>query len=247
MRDAALRYASRGWHVLPIIERGKTPANPHGLLEATTDTKQIEAWWAHVPYNIAIRTGAVSGIVVVDADAAHGGMESLSELTLPETTTVLTGGGGLHYYYAHPGYEVRNAVGIQPGIDIRGDGGYVVAPPSIHPGGGPYLWEVLHDDNYPLAIFPKLSLAAPKNRSDQGGATGAQIPHGQRNTELASLAGAMRRRGMLAEEIFEALRAVNARCLPPLGERELQMIASSVGRYVPAVKPIPRGSRGFPI
>ena len=82
---------------------------------------------------------------MIDVDARHDGPQSLARLEaahgpLPETVECRTGGGGRHLYFAHPGVRVRNRVGIVPGIDVRGDGGCVVAPPSIHPTGRSYAW-----------------------------------------------------------------------------------------------------------
>lgn len=161
LRDAALRYAERGWAVLPLHSPaggscscgrsdcgGKHPRTAHGLNEASTDPVVIAGWWRRWPKaNIGIRTGSASGLVVLDVDPAHGGARTLSELGrggnhLKTTARVLTGGGGWHAYYAHPGGDVPNDAGrrLGAGLDVRGDGGYVVAPPSRHPSGIPYRW-----------------------------------------------------------------------------------------------------------
>src|SRR6185312_2532469 len=110
----------------------------------------LREWWRQWRHaNVGIVTGARSGLVVLDVDAQHGGADSLVELQrrygrLPETLRVATGGGGEHWYYRHPGADIllRNAAGLdkQPGLDIRGDGGYVVAPPSWHASGARYEW-----------------------------------------------------------------------------------------------------------
>jgi hypothetical protein len=103
-----------------------------------------------------VRTGAASGLVVVDVDPAHGGDAALERLiaqhgSLPQTLTVLTGSGGRHFYFSHPGRTVRNSAGTMgAGLDIRGDGGYVVAPPSRHITGGVYQWA----DSGCLAALP---------------------------------------------------------------------------------------------
>jgi hypothetical protein len=96
---------------------------------------------------VAIRTGAASGVIVLDIDPRHGGEDSLARLIddygpLPENRIVQTGSDGLHIYLAHPGGKVRNNVGqrLGDGIDIRGDGGYVIAPPSRHISGNAYTW-----------------------------------------------------------------------------------------------------------
>jgi hypothetical protein len=102
--------------------------------------------------NFGVVTGSVSGIVVLDIDGEDG-RESLSRLPpLPATPTVRTS-RGYHYYFRHPGPSIRNGVGLLPGIDVRADGGYVVAPPSIHPDGWRYVW-VISPGEAALADMP---------------------------------------------------------------------------------------------
>lgn len=166
MRDAALAYAARGWPAFPCHSPAETPGgcscwradcsspgkHPRvagGLTVATTDPATIEGWWRRWPSaNVAIRTGAVSGLIVLDVDPGHGGDESLDTLFLehghlPPGAVVRTGSGGRHFYFAHPGGVIRNDAGrrLGPGLDIRGDGGYVIAPPSAHTTGASYRWE----------------------------------------------------------------------------------------------------------
>jgi hypothetical protein len=94
--------------------------------------------------NVAIRTGTISGLVVLNRDDYKGGADSLEELErtyrpLPGTVLSLTGGGGLHYVFRHPGPPVKNKVEtLGAGLDIRGDGGYIIAPPSLHASGKRY-------------------------------------------------------------------------------------------------------------
>jgi hypothetical protein len=157
-------YADDGWHVLPLHSLdsvglcscreadcgspAKHPRTKTGLTEATTDPVVIRAWWGRWPEaNIGVRTGAVSGIVVLDIDSYAGGDDGLAELVaaygeLPETMEAETGGGGRHLIYAHPGetVDIRNKAGLAPGVDVRGDGGYIVAPPSLHVSGALYRW-----------------------------------------------------------------------------------------------------------
>jgi len=132
---AALQCAKRGWHVLPCLTKGKAPANKHGFKEATAVPGDIIRLWKREPLsNLAIATGIVSGLFVLDVDPRSGGDRSLAELEqqhgeLPATVTVETGGGGRHYYFALPdGVDLRCSVAA-PGIDLKGSGGYVVAPP----------------------------------------------------------------------------------------------------------------------
>jgi Bifunctional DNA primase/polymerase, N-terminal len=118
---------------------------PHGLQQATTDQRLIERWWfARARANVGLRTGAISGLVVLDVDGPAG-EASLRGLVEQHgrfrATWAMTGSGGWHAYFAHPGAEVGNSAGrLGPKLDVRGDGGYVVAPPSRHFSGGDYQW-----------------------------------------------------------------------------------------------------------
>ena len=131
----ALAYASRGWHVFPLL--GKRPATQHGWKDATTDRETIVAWWAGTVYNVGIATGP-SGLLVVDLD----GDDALAwwyEQGAPDTAWVTTGRGQHHYFRAEglPSTTGR----LAPNVDTRGVGGYVVAPPSVHPAtGARYEW-----------------------------------------------------------------------------------------------------------
>src|SRR3972149_3715831 len=146
--EVALYYASIGWQVFPLQPRSKEPfskeiLNLHGdggLKVATSDREVIGDWWARWPSaNIGIACGVKSGLIVLDVDSAHGGNESILALIaehghFPNTPETMTGGGGRHICFSYPGVEIHNSAGkLGPGLDIRGDGGYIVAPTSIHP------------------------------------------------------------------------------------------------------------------
>src|SRR5690349_20015718 len=156
--EAALAYARRGWPVFPLHSAreghcscgravcpsiGKHPRTAHGLKDATIDEAQIRNWWAVSPNaNVGIVTGAQSGLVVLDIDPRNGGEESLADLerqhgVLPQTIESLTGGGGQHFFFQHPGGSIKSKP-IAEGVDVKADGGYVVAPPSSHRSGEPY-------------------------------------------------------------------------------------------------------------
>lgn len=160
---AALAYAARGWRVFPCFgivngactcgradcsSPGKHPLTRDGFKSATVDECTILGWWAEHPLaHVAIATGADSGVFVVDLDRKRGkdGLRSLVALGIDLRpyleTAARTGGGGVHFYFAHPGGVVPCSSGsLGPGIDIRGDGGYVIAPPSGHISGGVYAW-----------------------------------------------------------------------------------------------------------
>ena len=135
---AALSYAKRGIPVFPCEPRGKRPLTYNGFQDATTDEHRIKVWWGRWPAaNVAIPTGKESGLLVLDVDPREDGPESLEALERrngppPRTARSRTGGGGVHIFFRYPpGKEIRNSSGyLGPGLDVRGEGGYVVAPPS---------------------------------------------------------------------------------------------------------------------
>ncbi|MEK7773432.1 MAG: AAA family ATPase, partial [Deltaproteobacteria bacterium] len=144
--------------------------------------------------------------------------------------------GGRHIFFPYPESGIGCKTGLRPGIDVRGDGGYVIAPPSVIEGRR-YEWEISHHpDETMIAEAPEWLLKLLDGHSI--GATlpsdGGDIPSGQRNATLARLAGAMRRVGMSRDEIFASLSLANKdRCRPPLPTREVGRIADSIARYAP--------------
>jgi hypothetical protein len=240
MLRAALRYASMGFSVFPCEPRGKEPRTRHGCKDATREPDQIRKWWTRCPEsNVAIATGAISGMLVLDIDPRHGGDDSLATLEasfgkLPGTPTVLTGGGGLHIYFRHPGIEIPNSAGrISPGIDVRGDGGYVIAPPSVHDSGNLYHWEVSSRiDELTIADAPQglldLVLAPARNgNSAKGFEPTAEFKDGARNDFLYRSARSFHAKFKSTEaEILAMLDGFNeSRCKPPVSGDELSKIA----------------------
>lgn len=151
-------YHSLGFSLVPIAGADKKPLVPWKEYTTRLPTSDELSEWFDGPLpedggnNIGIVTGSVSGIVVLDIDGPAG-EESLRSLgDVPETATVRTG-KGRHLYFRHPGNEIRNFAGKLPGLDLRGDGGYVVAPPSIHANGSRYEWE-LHPEAVGIAEVP---------------------------------------------------------------------------------------------
>jgi len=155
MLAAALAYARHGIPVLPVhtpvpgggcscgrreCDRpGKHPRLRHGLTEASTDPGRIEMWWARWPdANIGLRTGVLMDVADVDSAEGWHGLRHLLGGALPAGPQVRTGGGGWHFWFDPLGYG--NRVRLLPGVDWRGTGGYVVAPPSLHAHGSPYSW-----------------------------------------------------------------------------------------------------------
>lgn len=264
LREAALRYARVGWYVFPVhsaqdarcscgkiacANPAKHPRTANGMLDASRDTAQITAWWGAWPTaNIGIATEP-SSLAIVDVDAKSGGLDSLESLIqrygrLDDTMCVLTGGGGQHFLYAAGTHVVASratAFGSQyPGIDMRGKGGYVIAPPSSHISGGQYLWEQSSPPKplpLPFWIVELCGVAAraPISGVDEGSLL---IVGGERNSQLARYAGRMRRLGTNAEALEAALLAVNAKqCRPPLPTSEVSTIARSIARYAPQEVP----------
>jgi Bifunctional DNA primase/polymerase, N-terminal len=146
--EAALGYAARGWPVFPCEAGGKKPLTPNGFKDATTDPRIVTAWWNRFPdANIAAPTGERSGFFVLDIDRDSWGFGTLDALegqfgVLPRTRTVRTGRGGLHLYFKYPddGTVIPNSAGrLGLGIDVRGEGGYVLVPPSETEGAYEYL------------------------------------------------------------------------------------------------------------
>lgn len=229
--EAALAYAGLGWPVMPLAwmsgdrcacrtgahceHPAKHPLIADGLKGASTDPSQLRQWWGHWPQaGIGVRTGAVSGLLVVDIDVAHGGWDTASQLYFRGqeieggTLQANTGGGGLHVFYAHPGpgANVSNTagrlpgVGSTPGIDLRGDGGYIVAPPSGHRSGGRYEWRstdwlLAHPPEWMTKAIvsapavPKPTTSAPRPGYAEAALIGeaarvANAPEGVRNDQL---------------------------------------------------------------
>jgi putative DNA primase/helicase len=244
---AAVRYAARGWHVVPLYSiredgacdcgrsscasPGKHPRTPHGQSDATDDANQIHEWWTLWPNaNVGV-VCRPSGIVVLDVDPRNGGDETLTALieksdALPVTLTADTGGGGQHYVFQHPGVKLPAHAG--PGIDIKDDG-YIVAAPSLHVSGKRYAWR---DEEAPIADMPDWLRAGEKPAAAPQ--VEGKIRDGRRNIALASIAGTMRRRGLGEQEIVAALIEVNRlRCEPALPEEEVRGIAGSIARNYP--------------
>ncbi len=251
----ACEYIKQGFTVLPLCwpgsdrscgcgrhhqEKaiGKAPLTDHGLKDATQTILGVKEYWNRWPQaNIGI--AIPTGYFVLDVDIEHSGFESLELLQdkvgiLPDTWRITTGSGGVHLWYK-TNIPIRNTVSLGgfPGIDVRGEGGYVVAPPSLHRSGQRY--EVAED--YPIseASEPLIELCAHRQIA-QGStlSTEQSILEGQRNQTLTSLAGSMRRRGMSHTAIEAALKVENnERCQPPLSDEEIIKIAKSVATYSP--------------
>jgi hypothetical protein len=251
--EAAITYARLGWHLLPIWGLGpdgscachdprcttvaKHPLGrlvPHGLLDASGDEDELSTWFEHAypEANLAVATGAVSNLVVLDADGGAG-LAALRELDLPSTWRARTGRGE-HVFFSHPGVPTQNRTGLKPGLDVRGDGGYVILPPSRHRSGDRYRWIVAPEDA-PLAPLPASLLAllvqtSPVSRNGIG-TDHAVILEGERNEVLYRESRALRARGLSSPAILAAVLAENeTRCRPPLPEDEIRGLVDHASR-----------------
>ena len=180
--------------------------------------------------------------MVLDLDPRHGVDASLQELErrhgpIYETVEARTGGGGRHLYFAHPGEILHNRVGLAPGVDLRGDGGYVVASPSVHASGEPYRW-ARSPDVCRLAPLPGWLSEASEVQSRRGHPLTywrrllrEGVGEGERNNTIASLAGHLLWHGVDPEVATELLLTWNAtRCRPPLEPEEVVRTVASITR-----------------
>jgi len=275
----AKTYARRGWAVFPVHSPrnggtcscgdpscrapGKHPRTATGLKEATTDPGKIQTWWDTWPdANIGVVTGRTEGaaLLCVDIDPRHGGNDTLNalELThgiLPPHLIARTGGGGSHHIFSIPdGERIRSGSGkLGPGVDVKGEGGYFIAAPSLHVSGNRYEWVNLDpilgnkehrpEDNLPptwlLELLGNGRPSAPGAPPTGGGPSlPEKITEGGRNDTLFRLSASLLAKGLGKEAIQAALLVENrARCQPPLPEDEVRSIAGSAGRYLPGALP----------
>ena len=237
--DAAIEYASKGLAVFPVKAKGKNPLTNNGVKDATTNFDQIERWWKKYPSaNIGIACGEVSGgLLVVDLDEKENGISGADSLNqwerenghLPDSWRSLTGSGGVHIFYKLNG-STKNRVNLLDGVDIRSDGGYIVAPPSIHPNGHRYEWEYGPDD---LEIAEadetvKSLLGVGKPSDTERFTLPDTIGKGQRNDTIYKMACSFQAKGMADDVILISCKAVNEKqCVPPLSEDEVEKIVDS--------------------
>ena len=268
----ALTYARMGFAVLPvhrpIMEAGArvcacgklhcaSPAKhpvgrlvPRGALQASKDPRQVTEWFAGTRHNIGIATGAVSNLIVLDIDPRHGGDATLAcferlQGKLPPTVRFKTGGGGQHILFRHPGGYIPNSAGkIGPGVDVRGDGGYIVAPPSEHISGGHYevdsrfCFDITTIADMPEILKGVVILPSRKSRRRKSNAANpsawrealsGQVIEGQRNESIARLAGLLLGRGLDPHVSLDILLAYNdARLAPPLNSYEVIATVASI-------------------
>jgi hypothetical protein len=216
--------------VFPLREGGKAPhprLAPRGFKNATTDPTIIKRWWRDAPRaNVGVVTGSESGLVVIDVDPGA------PNLSLPSTRKVKTPRGGVHVYYKHPGNFIPNSAGkLAEHVDVRGDGGYVVAPPSVVNKKRYRLLTRRSVASLPPELLP--ALGTGRANPDRP-ASGRALPGGRHET-LVSMAGRLRSHGLDGDAIYAILQPFNERaCVPPKNRSDVHRIAHDIaGRYAP--------------
>jgi len=246
--SAALSYVKRGFSVIPIQAREKRPLIAWEEYQDRIATEEeIKTWWAKWPEaNMGIVTGKISGLVVIDLDSEEA-KNKLKEMlpgydlmAVPRSRT----GKGWQLFFKHPGTSIQNRAGIIPGLDVRGDGGYVVAPPSIHPNGKVYKWQVPLTGELPkLPVDLFKLISSPTGNGSENvfrerfntAQALAGVPEGQRDETLFRLACKLRNAD-IPQSVAESLTLEAARnCQPPFPEREaLEKIRNAYRRYEPS-------------
>ena len=245
MLNEAIEYAKKGWKVFPLKENAKAPATSDGFKSATTDIEQITKWWKQNPkYNIGIATGQQSGISVIDID----GKEAMKALTdngitdSPETLIHKTI-KGFHYILLYNPIYPQGA-GFLEKLDIRNEGGYIVAPPSEIDG---KKYSVYKDKDVStwdsLSQFFRSYDSQNRQRDVSENKTVPEqptwvteyltegVPEGQRNEAGIRLAGYFRKKGIAEDMTIAIMQQFRERCSPPMKESELLNIVKSAWRY----------------
>ena len=250
--EAALAYVADGYPVFPV-GLDKTPLTAHGFKDASLDPDVVTSWWTAYPNaGIGIPTGATTGVVVLDVDPRHGGTESFDLLvkehgSFPIGPITRTGGGGRHFWFKHPGGNVPNAAGFRPGLDIRGDGGYVVVPPSAHPSGNRYEW-ITPLEGTELQLPPPWLLRVIESRTAAPRTTtlgpDGKVPHGQRHDWIASTAASLASRlpGISEDRLAAMLRTAVAEVMDTDSRTEPDILSaarSAVAKYGRPAPPPP--------
>jgi hypothetical protein len=237
--EAAMSYACREWRVLRVRARSKEPVDKGWPSRATTKRVAMREWFADSDYNIGIATGPESGLLVLDVDGDP--RKLLKNHDVPNTAAQRTGGGGVQFLFSWP-RELDGAtttrVGVLPSVDTRGGGGYVVAPPSVHPSGRRYAWlagcgpdvELAEPPDWLIELLTMRPTGERTPDAEWRRIAGEGAREGERNTTLARLAGHLLSRRdidpVVARELLLAWS--QARCAPPMPERQALRTIQSI-------------------
>lgn len=240
--DCALQYADIGWSVIPL-KQDKRPYISWKSYQGKPATKaQIKKWWAQYPdANIGIVTGKVSGLIVIDLDSDEGQEAYIAECGELHSTIAQKTGKGLHLLFRHPGdTEYSNMARTLTDVDIRGDGGYIMAAPSLHPNGSQYEWTIDPVENELMdlmdlppevkSILKSSNGTKPKNEEGWVQDVLLGVGKGQRNDMAAKLAGHYFRLGRPEAEVESLLTLWNERNQPPLPFGELRKAIHSISQ-----------------
>lgn len=233
----------RQWSVIPLSPRTKRAMVKWKQFARRLPTeREVRAWWTKYPdANVGIVTGAVSNLVVIDIDPEKGGDAFAWRKEYPTELSSVTGRGGAHFFYSYPAGAtvVHNSANrLAQGVDVRGDGGYVAAPPSIHENGKPYVWmDRGEPSDVPLELFMR--------SSENGNSNGAEprvdsehwlqrilqgVKHGERNDASARLAGYLLGKKIPRDVIVQQMLAWNALNDPPLSKSRIEQTVDSVAQ-----------------
>lgn len=250
LKEAAIEYAKMGLAVFPLVPRDKKPLTANGFKDATKDINQIEYWWSLYPNaNVGIATGEASGGIAVvdmdiDDDEDKDGYRTFMKwaddnyLILPDTWLSITGRGGYHMIFKST-FPVKSKIGWLEAVDIKANGGYIVAPPSVHPNGRRYEWEdapnetVLADtsDTDVEFIFNSVNVEESKSSGEPLKVPDV-IPEGHRDEMMFKLACKYQAMGMSDDAMLAALKAENqSRCQPPLSDKEIEKKIAQAQKY----------------
>ena len=259
LAEAAHDYVERGLAIIPLGVGKKEPVTKSGLNDWTDNPGQIDVWWGqgehagkrgNPSYNIGMACGQVSGgIIAIDLDCHSDEANGLHFLRdwevehgkLPETWTQITGSGGKQLFY-RAGQDIRNSANGEIGVDVRGNGGYVVLPPSLHPCGDCYEWSISPDDMDVADADDKVydfirAVSKTKKRSDGWNSEKTGIPSAiteNRNETLFSLGRSFLSRGTGHDEVATLIRSLNATiCRPPLPADEVEKLIGSINSKEP--------------
>lgn len=221
--EQALSLRELGWSIIPIGLDKKPLMRWEEYQSRIPSVEEIKTWFNQWPNaNIGIVTGSISKLVVVDIDPRHGGTNELFKDF--KTPCSQTGGGGWHYYFTSDS-KITNRAGVLPGIDIRGEGGYVIAPPSLHSSGGSYQW--IHPPQETLlSEFPQwvFQVTEKKQSGNDWQTILSGVSEGERNTSAARVIGKLLSvfpSDDWEEFVIPLIRDWNNQNNPPLDEQEL--------------------------
>ncbi|MBU1170283.1 MAG: bifunctional DNA primase/polymerase [Proteobacteria bacterium] len=233
MLNHAIEYLEMGFSVIPVKRSDKKPYIKWSEYQDRHPThEEIERWWSAWPdANVAVICGKISGIFVIDADGPKG--IDWINAHLPKTGVYSITGKGIHAVFKIPeGVTIKNAVRLAPEVDIRGEGGYFIVPPSIHENGHKYQWRFIMDGWDDLLEFDPYTKVQGNLGLDLTMAktlpVNEPVTEGMRNDTLAKLAGSWISKGLDDEEVIILAKAWNENNTPPLDEKELIRTVKSI-------------------